>query len=284
MILYGTPRTSHLGTYWGMDTWNDVPEIMNTNMTYVFSYADKLFHKARPMDRPPKRCGVRMVYDEMWGHSLACAGGFHNYDFGYRTPNIRLSKFVDCGPGGEEPYPIMMWAFNGASQQWYAMRPLKMEGLPPAKGTFEGYYFNMIYSKEYALSLVVPPKSGRIYSYSAYLNQWTWLPRELNQTDVPPEIKYTCVCYDLKHKKLIMLYGNTTTHDATWAFDVGTHLYTKLAVNRQPTNGSTTSLWGAKGGISYDRKNGVIIYLKDDGTQTWALNLDDLQWRNMSPT
>jgi hypothetical protein len=44
----------HLGVTHNMDE-NIIPEINNTNMTYVFSFADNQFHKARPMERPPKR-------------------------------------------------------------------------------------------------------------------------------------------------------------------------------------------------------------------------------------
>jgi hypothetical protein len=49
-IVFG----GHLGTYYTQPE-DDLVEIMNTNMTYAFSFTDFKFSKVYPMDRPPKR-------------------------------------------------------------------------------------------------------------------------------------------------------------------------------------------------------------------------------------
>jgi fibronectin type 3 domain-containing protein len=257
---------------------------MNTNMTYCFSFTNKQFVKAFPMDRPPKRCGLRTVYDELWGHTLATGGAFHNYYNGYLEPNERLAKMATEGVYEEFDYPLNVWAFNGRTRQWYAMRPLIVEGPPRGVTLLEGYSYNYAYAKEYAISLIVPILGQRVHTYSSYFNQWTWLPRNTSNTVFPTAEKYPCVTYDLKHRKLIYFYGNSSTYYETWTYDIPTKSWTKLSLSPQPPRGTTFSLFGYHSGMGYDRKNGVVVYLRDNGSATWYLDLDSLKWKDASPT
>jgi len=277
----------HLGTFYGMETGFAVPEIMNTNMTYAFSFNDFIFHKIFPMDRPPKRCGVKTVYDEVCGYVLSVAGGYHNYFNGYLEPNIRFSALSTEGAVNnyDMNYPIPIWGFSGKTGQWYALRPLIVEGLPRGVTAFDGYTFKMVHAKEYGLSLIAPPQYGRVYSYSAYLNQWTLLPKNTGELTGPESVR-TCAAYDTRHRKMVTMYGNNPGNADTWTYDVGLHAWTKLAVTNTPTKSTSNSqgLFTTHSAIAYDRKNGVVLYLKNDGAETWALNIDSTQWVNLAPT
>jgi hypothetical protein len=281
----GVVFAGHLGTYYGMNSGNDVPEIMNTNMTYAFSFSDNQFHKVHPAERPPKRCGVRTVYDEGWGHTLALGGCFHNYDNSHLEPSIRFDALQKEAYYNDMDYSTPMWAFNGASRQWYAMRPLIVEGPPKGSFLFSGYYFNMVWAKEYGLALMVPTAYNMVYSYSTHFNQWTRLPRNTGDPAYPTEERYICATYDTRHHKMVAHFGNSTTINETWTYDVGTKSWVKLNTGgTNPPNGTSTSLWATHSSIGYDRMNGKIIYVKNDGSATWALDLDNPTWQNLNPT
>jgi hypothetical protein len=283
----GVVFAGHLGTYNGMDAVSDqVAQIMNTNMTFCFSFTDFQFTKAFPMERPPKRCGVKCVYDELTGNTLAVSGGYHNYKNTYLEPNIRFSALATDGevPTGDMPYPTGIWAFDGSTRQWHAMRPLIIEGLPVGQVIYSGYYFRMVHAREYGLNMVVPPSTGMMYAYSMYSNQWSLFRKNPANTTLPPEgINRPCATYDTRHKKLVLYYGNASTENNTWAYDVGTQTWSNLGLSNYPTKGPSTSLWGMHSAMAYDRRNGVIVYIKNDGAETWALNLDSTSWSKLSP-
>ena len=190
---------------------------------------------------------------------------------------------VEEGPESMDvPHTLAPWAFNGATGQWYAMRPLHHPA-PEGKGGYGGFGSNYAFATEYGLALLAPTKYNRVYSYSAYSNQWTRLPLNPANTEFPPFGGNICVAYDLKHRKMVFTYGNSSSINETWAYDVGSKSWTKLATNTSPANGNP-SWYFEYSATTYDRKNGVVIYLRSHGDQTWALNLDDNTWTNMQPT
>jgi hypothetical protein len=153
---------------------------------------------------------------------------------------------------------------------------------PPGR-TYGGFGSNYVFITEYSLALLVLPRYKRLYCYSPYSNQWTLLPNNPSDTDFPPEEGFQCQAYDLKHRKAVVVYGNSSSYNGTWTYDMGTQSWTKITVNTEPTNG-VTGWYNSYSAATYDRKNGVVIYLTADGSETWALDLDNNSWTNMNPT
>ncbi|MBL8027340.1 MAG: hypothetical protein JNL74_13050, partial [Fibrobacteres bacterium] len=276
-IVFG----GHLGTFFNQIE-NEVPDIYNTNMTYAFKFETGTFEKIFPMDRPPKRCGPKFAYDEGLNLMLAFGGAYHGFFNGYLEPSLNLTTLAEEGRRSMTVrYQIAPWAFDGAAKQWYPLRPLILQS-PSNSPPFYGFNINFAFAKEYGLSLIVPTFVNRVYSYSTYCNQWTLLPLNSSDTEFPPSVNNIITTYDLKHRKAVLCYGNVAGEKSTWSYDVGTQSWKKLAVDTFPTHGSP--VWFKPFSCaSYDRKHAMHIYLKDDGTETWALSLDSLKWRKLSP-
>jgi hypothetical protein len=255
-----------------------IPEINNTNMTYIFSFNDNRFSKVHPMERPPKRCGVKLVYDEGWGHTLIFCGMYHNYFNGYLEPSLRFDGLVTEAPEYEMDYPLSPWAFNGKTRQWLAMRPLAVEGLPKGKGYFHGFGTQLAFAKEYGLALFCPTNYNRVYAYSPYFNQWTLLPLNPANTEFPPQSSAIPTVYDLKQRKLLYVYPGSFT----WAYDVGTKSWSRLsgAGNTGPGGGGWNKPYLC---AAFDSKNGVTVYLTADGSATWALPSGNGKWTRLNP-
>jgi hypothetical protein len=276
-IVFG----GHLGTYAGQSE-NAVPDIYNTNMTFLFSFTDNKFSRCFPMDRPAKRCGVKSCYDDNLGLTLIFGGAHHGFFNGYLEPNMRLSGLAEEGRRSTTvPYQLAPWGYNGGTGQWHAMRPL-ITYAPSNTSPYYGFSVNYAFAKEFGLVMMMPTQYNRVYGYSAYSNQWVLLPYNAADTAFPPVESYPLVAYDLKHRRLITYFANSASNE-TWSFDAGSHSWTKLALSANATASSTG--WNLPfGSMAYDRKNGVHIYLKDDGAETWALDLDSMKWTQCIPS
>jgi len=196
---------------------------------------------------------------------------------------------VDEGDNTQIPYGLQPWAFNGKTRQWYAMKPLCRSNAPVGVSPYTGFGGNYVFATEYGLMLLLPIFSQRVYSYSPYSNQWTLLPRLASDSAFPGLQNDPCVAYDNKHHKAVTFNCNSAAPVYTFAYDVGTHSWSRVnsATQPTPTNLSDQVVGGwynAYGASTYDRKNGVVVYLTYDGAETWTLDLDSAKWRNMSPT
>ncbi|MBL8024992.1 MAG: T9SS type A sorting domain-containing protein [Fibrobacteres bacterium] len=279
----GYVSTGHLGTYTGQSEAEFV-NIMNTNMTYAFSFTDRQFKKMQPMHRPPKRCGGKIVMDDSWNHMLLFGGGYHNFDNSYYEPNPTLSILIKEG-GATMNKALAPWAFNTETGQWYPLRPLHHPS-PTFFAPYGGYSNNFCFATEYGLAIMSPTSSSTTYAYSAYSNQWTRLPQSVGDTNVPPEERDFCVAYDLKNRRMIWLNGNTSDTVKgvrTWAYDVGTKKWTALTLRTQPTR-SLPNWYGSYGSMAYDKKNASLVYLHSSGAETWVLHSDSTTWTKRSST
>lgn len=271
----------HLGTYTGMNE-DLMPNVFNTNMTYAFSFSDNRFSKIFPMDRPPKRCGPKGAYDNGLNLFLVFGGAYHGFFNGYLEPNIRLTGLAQEGRRSLEiRFIFAPWAFDCNRGQWDAMRPLNPDS-PPNSAPYYGFNNNFAFAAEYGLCVMTPIRNNRVHCYSAWSNQWTFLPLNTSDPANPPMASDQCVTYDLKHGKMVCVFGNTAD-SGTWAYDVGGHSWSRLALGGDYAKG-TPSWFGAYSASCYDSKNGVTVYLTADGSRTFSLDLDSMKWTERSPT
>jgi hypothetical protein len=203
---------------------------------------------------------------------------YHNYFNGYLEPSLRFDGLVTEAPEYEMDYPLSPWAFDGATRQWYALRPLAVEGLPKGKGYFHGFGTGLAFAKEYGLVLVCPTNYNRVYAFCPYFNQWTLLPLNASDPAYPAQGSAIPAVYDLKQRRMLYVYPGANT----WAYDVGTKSWTRLASAGSPA--SSGGGWNRPYPCAtYDSKNSVTIYLTADGSQTWSLPSGG-QWTRLSPT
>jgi hypothetical protein len=257
-------------------------------MTYAFSFTDKNFRKIQPSLRPPKRCGAKIVLDDSWNHLLAVGGGYHNFDNSYYEPSLQLTKLVEEGAESSlVPRTLAVWAFNTESGQWYAMRPLQ-HSAPAGYAPHGGYSGNYCFASEYGLALLAPTNSEKVHAYSAYSNQWVLLPQNKNGATSPPDQeKNLCVAYDLKNRRMVWMNANNTTDTTgsvkTWAFDIGTKMWTLLSLHTNPSR-SVPGWYFSYGAMTYDRKNASLVYLHSSGAETWVLHADSNGWEKRTPS
>lgn len=281
----GLVFSGHLGTYFGQPE-DELVNIMNTNMTYAFSFSNSQFHKVQPSLRPPKRCGVKIVYDDSWNRLLAVGGGYHNFDNSYGEPSLFLSKLATEGAESDSvPRTLAMWSFDAETGQWYHMRALQ-HAAPAGRNPHGGYGSNYCFSTEYGLALLAPTNSGRVHAYAPYLNQWVLLPENYSDPERPMQEDNICAAYDLKNRRMVWLNantGDTVKGVKTWAYDIGTKVWTKLPLLEQPTR-SIPEWYNSYGAMAYDRKNATIVYLHTSGAETWTLHSDSNSWVKKTTT
>jgi hypothetical protein len=195
-------------------------------------------------------------------------------------PGLRLTTLAAEGASSADvPRTLAPWAFDGATGQWMAMRPLYLSA-PPARSPHGGFGSNYCYVKDYGLLVLAPINIGRVYTYSPYHNQWTWMPPNSPDSILPPVESDMCVAYDTKHSKVVWLNANSTNTSipvSTWLYDIGTNRWDKPLIQNRPTR-SIHDWYNAYGAMTYDSKNGLSVYVTADGRETWCLELDSMKW------
>ncbi|MFN0121514.1 MAG: kelch repeat-containing protein [Blastocatellia bacterium] len=118
---------------------------------------------------------------------------------------------------------------------------------------------------------------------NAQTTGWQW--RELTPASGPaPDARRTGVAiYDPQGKRLVIFggTGNSGFYNDTWAFDLATRFWTKLA-----TTGATPAPRHGFDAIYDPVAHRMVIYAGQGAgffSDTWALNLTTLEWRDISP-
>ncbi|MBL8025532.1 MAG: T9SS type A sorting domain-containing protein [Fibrobacteres bacterium] len=265
---------------------------LNTNQIWLHTLASDTFLQTTPFHRPPKCCGAQISYDPVTGMAYKMGGGFHaglRHGYGFISDNGRGLKAMDNNSTLNE-----MWAFNGATRQWYNMRPIKP--WPPANPEFVGYNTNFAYARDYGLSLL----SGRmqndyVWAYHAYTNRWySFAPKgTVRPTGM---IQMPTSAYDLKNHKLVKIggaaslgtyptWGTGGLEDSnTYTFDIATSSWGKLNLNNPPP--VSVTYW-SYGGVSsvFDEWSQKIVAVSAFGENTSSFDMStDSGWKAVTVT
>ena len=114
-------------------------------------------------------------------------------------------------------------------------------------------------------------------------NNWQWRTIAPVSTDKPEARRNGVAVHDPVGKRLIIFggSGNNGFLNDTWAFGLETRVWTKL-----PTTGTPPSARHAFDGV-YDPVGQQLVVYSGQGNgllnDTWTLNLNTLQWRDVSP-
>jgi hypothetical protein len=229
------------------------------------------------MDRPQKACGPKIYYDEYSKRSVVYGGAYHHSDNGYWEVGSSGDTLVRDDWGQGVNFSRLPWVFDGKAQQWYEMRPLPGTG-PPQVNAWWGFYINTVYIPEYALGMIIPANGSFAYAYSAHANCWS----HITVSGLPTTGKFLPTAYDRKNRKVVVYSGTST-----YIWDMGTR--TGQTAGAGPALGYHGTCpegqwYDAYSCMTYDINSGMVVFIRDDGAETWEFDTGTRQWTRVTTT
>ncbi len=227
--------------------------------TWLYNPFANRWRKVPAARRPVGSCCVRdMCYDEIAGRVVQFEGHHGNHGWQLKR-GMKLRTSVP-------------WLFDAHAGTWTPMRPMLNPTTRP--------YKCLAYSPDHAISVVFAGE-GRpndTWAYDSYTNTWY----EMTPPAAPPRRLGGGMCYDRKHK-LFVMFGSSGYQmlDDTWTYDPVTDRWTRLEPEHSPPKGVHPVL-------VYDEAAQTTLCFYSKGRDLrrmhiWALDLDKLDWQEVSP-
>jgi len=221
---------------------------------------------------------------------VCCVDGANVFD----TANRRFVRFPGACLGhgwqcsrGVHLKSSGVWLYDPVANEWSNMRP------PPYKEP-EKYSREVLGSlnaggaydpnHEVAISFGGQGSAGdmdNLYVYDAYAN---YLER-LEAANSPGPRDGMGLCYDSGNDCLAVFGSQYADDERTWIYRYATNAWEAHDLSPHPP-GKKFGTYATIPKMAYDSRNGVclcVVWLDENGHETWALDVGEMQWTKLNP-
>ena len=181
-----------------------------------------------------------------------------------------------------------VWLYDPVGDTWTNMRPPPYRELEKySKEVIGGLCSGGVYAANHELTISfggtgAGGAKNSLFFYDPYANAL----RLMQPSNSPPPRDGMGLAYDSAHDKLVMFGSQYLSDERTWLYDFRSNAWQAHGLDPHPP-GKNTGTYSTIPRMAYDSINGLvlcIVWLDDKGHETWALDVEKLQWSKLNPS